>query len=177
MAQCRRKNRSCRKLGRSYDGNGKRKPQHWRKCCRIKTASKSVPNSRRSDLASGRIVTAWPLLRLWQGAKQGAWPRQPSEQEHGCEPFTRRRRCWRRDSVKKDMKEKGDGADGTLRCERGKGMREYDAKEWFRTLIRQKTALFYDENSAFNSLLNSEPIFWHPIRPFRRMREHRSDDV
>jgi hypothetical protein len=48
------------------------------------------------------------------------------------------------------MKEKGDGADGTLRCERGKEMSKYDASERFRTLIRQKTALFYDENLALN---------------------------
>ena len=68
-----------------------------------------------------------------------------------CEPFTRLRRCWRRYSVKEDMKEKGDGADGTLRCERGKKMSEYDASERFRTIIRQKTALFYDENSVLNS--------------------------
>ena len=68
-----------------------------------------------------------------------------------CGPFTRLRRCWRRYSVKEDMKEKGDGADGTLRCERGKKMSEYDASERFRTIIRQKTALFYDENSVLNS--------------------------
>jgi hypothetical protein len=51
------------------------------------------------------------------------------------------------------MKKKDDGADGTLRCECGKEMSEYDASERFRTLIRQKTALFYDENSALNTKL------------------------